>query len=451
MPVRSDRLMPSQHPALSNTAPRVIVLHGRSLVSLVVAHSLSRHGVEVIGADDVKLTVLSFSRFVRRTFVHAPIDEDPDAFVDDLVEQIRLFRPHDDRPYVLMPVLRETRLIAQHRHRLEPYVTVAAPPYDAISQLDPKDRLAATARRLGVRIPLTFVPSSQDELETRIAQLPFPVLLKPRDEMGGRGIELCTDAPELLDAYRRFVSQRHERPLVQQWVDGDEYCLTLLVDHGKIRASMAYRNLRKYPPEAGAGVIRETVDDTPFLTAVSDLFGQVGWHGVAQIDFLWNGTDPVPYLIEVNPRFWLGLFHSVESGIDFPWLLYRLTVEGTVEASAPAKIGRRTKIPGLWLIGAIRDIAASDESFHMLEDEWRRAGDDSREGRLRETIRTMVRRGDGQPRVRDLLPRLRAIVDEGRSAKNDVFFRDDPFVPLGVMYVIASLIRHGRLPPDLRR
>ncbi len=429
----------------------MIVLHGRSLVSLVVAHSLSRRGIEVIGADDVKLTVLSFSRFVRRTFVHAPIDEDPEAFIDDLVDHVRRLKPSDGRPYVLMPVLRETRLIAQHRHRFDPYVSVAAPPFDAIAHLDPKDRLAATARRLGIRAPATFIPACEDELDARVAQVPFPVLLKPRDEMGGRGIERCSDPRELLEAYRAFVRLRHEQPLVQQWVNGDEYCLTLLVDHGEIRASMAYRNLRKYPPEGGAGVIRETVDDRPFRSAIGDLFGRVGWHGIAQVDFLWDPSDAVPYLIEVNPRFWLGLFHSVESGIDFPWLLYRLTSEGAVEAPAPAVIGRRTKIPGLWLMGAVRDIAASDESFHMLEHEWRRADVDARERGFRDAVRTMARRADGQPRVRDLLPRLRAIVDEGRSAKNDVFFRDDPFVPLGVTYILASLVRHGRLPPDLRR
>ena len=448
---RIDSAFPGRRTALSDTAPRVIVLHGRSLVSLVVAHSLSGRGVEVIGADDVKLTVLSFSRFVRRTFVHAPIDGDRDAFIDDLAEHVRRFRPDDGRPYVLMPILEETRLIAEHRPRFEPFVTVAAPPVGAMNQLDPKDRLALSAPRLGIRTPVTFIPSCEDELEARCAQLPFPVLLKPRAGMGGRGIELCTNPCELRDTYRAFVRERHDIPLVQQWVDGDEYCLTLLIEHGEIRASMAYRNLRKFPPEAGAGVVRETVDDSPFRAAVGGLFRAVGWHGIAQVDFLWNRRNSMPYLIEVNPRFWLGLFHSVDSGIDFPWLLYRLTVDGTVDPSPPAVVGRRTKIPGLWLMGAIRDIAASDESFRMLEDEWRNAGDGNQEHRFRDAVRAMARRGDDPPRVRDILPRLRAIVDEGRSAKSDLFFREDPFVPLGVMYVIASLIRHGRLPPDMRR
>jgi predicted ATP-grasp superfamily ATP-dependent carboligase len=179
-------------------------------MSLVVAHSLSRHGVEVIGGDDVELTVLSFSRYVRRTFVHAPLRGDPEAFLLDLEEKVRRFKPEDGRPYVLMPVFRETDLIAEHRERFEPYVSVAVPPFDAIDQVHPKDRLAGTVRRLGLEAPLTVHPQSEADLDRAISLLSFPVILKPTNDMGGRGVVICKNAKELLDAYRSSKRSRGE-------------------------------------------------------------------------------------------------------------------------------------------------------------------------------------------------------------------------------------------------
>jgi hypothetical protein len=223
--------------------------------------------------------------------------------------------------------------------------------------------------------------------------------------------------------------------------------MTVLADRGEIRATMAYRNLRKFPPDAGAGVARETVDDSPFLPTVRRLFAETGRHGIAQVDFLWDGESP-PQLIEVNPRFWLGLFHSVESGVDFPWLLYQLTVDGRIDERPEVRIGSRTKTPGLWLLSAVRDIAGSDETYRRLTVEWRHAEEHMPTKRIRDTLRRLARDAETPSRVREILPRLRQVIRQGRSAKNDLFFRDDPFVVLGVLFVLASLIRHRRLPTD---
>ena len=78
-------------------------------------------------------------------------------------------------------------------------------------------------------------------------------------------------------------------------------------------ASMTYHNLRAFPPERGASVMRETVKAPRMEEIAGDLLGPLGWHGVAELDFRWAGTpDTEPFLIEVNPRFWGGLIQAVE-------------------------------------------------------------------------------------------------------------------------------------------
>ncbi|TVQ39946.1 MAG: ATP-grasp domain-containing protein [Spirochaetaceae bacterium] len=429
---------------------RVIVTYGRSLMSLVIAHSLSKRGIEVIGCDDVELTVLSFSRYVKRTFVHAPLDLDPEAFIADLLAKVRRLQPQDNRPYVLMPVFRETELIARYRDRFEPYITVAAPSFEGITRVHPKDKLFRTAGEMGVPVPRTWQPQSSQELRRVIPSMRFPVLIKPPDQVGGRGIEFCRTEAELQDRLRRYRSDRYGRALIQEVVPGDDYCLTVLFERGCLKASMAYKNLRKFPPDSGAGIVRETVDDRQFLRVAQQLLGPLSWNGIAELDFRWDGNPGTnPSLIEVNPRFWAGLFQSVESGIDFPWLLYRLTVSGQTPTPHAIQIGKRTKIPGLWLLGAIHDATNSETSFESLRSAWREAWHRIENKQISDAFQILSRSLEGKASFRETVATLRKIIHDGRNASNDLFYRDDPFIVLGVMFILASLIRYGKLPPEI--
>ncbi|TVR86852.1 MAG: ATP-grasp domain-containing protein [Spirochaetaceae bacterium] len=436
----------------------VVVMYGRSLMSLVIAHSLGKRGYEVIGCDDVDLTVLSFSRYVKKNFVHAPLDGDREVFLSDLEAKLKRRKPSDGRPYILMPVFRETEIIAQYRERFEQFMQVAAPDFHAISKVHPKDQLVPTAESLGVRIPRTRVVPGQGQpgeqplnIEELTRGMEFPLLIKPADEVGGRGIEKVMNATHLSRSLEYARKYFPGELLLQEFVPGEDYCLAVLFSKGELRASMAYKNIHRFPYESGAGSLRETVDETAFIPSTKRLLGPLGWNGVAELDFRWNGrADSEPYLIEVNPRFWAGLFQSVESGVDFPLLLLSLTLSGDVEPQGRIGLGKRTKIPGLWLLSAVQDVAASDEGFSQLSDVWDDAQSRIQNRELKEAFSVLSGSVESGIGLRALISRLRLIVREGRAAKNDVFYRDDPFIVLGIMFILGSLIRHRSLPPEIR-
>ncbi len=442
----------------------VVVMYGRSLMSLVIAHSLGKRGYEVIGCDDVDLTVLSFSRYVKKNFVHAPLDGDRDVFLADLEAKLKRRKPTDGRPYILMPVFRETEIIAQYRERFEQFMQVAAPDYNSISRVHPKDQLAPTAESLGVRIPQTRVVPGQGQngeqtqsmeqpldTESLTMGMKFPLLIKPADEVGGRGIEKVMNSTHLTRSLEYARKYFPGELLLQEFVPGEDYCLAVLFSKGELRASMAYKNIHRFPYESGAGSLRETVDESAFIPGARRLLGPLNWNGVAELDFRWDGkADSEPYLIEVNPRFWAGLFQSVESGVDFPMLLLTLTLSGDVELQKPISLGQRTKIPGLWLLGAVQDVAASDEGFSKLSKVWDDAQSSIQSRELKEAFSLLSGSVESGIGLRALIMRLRMIVREGRAAKNDVFYRDDPFIVLGIMFILGSLIRHRSLPPEIR-
>lgn len=426
---------------------RVIVTYGRSLMSLVIAQSLSRRGVEVIGCDDVDLTVLSFSDYVDETFVHESPDDGEDQYIESLLRGVRKYKPEDDRPYILMPVFRNTRLIARHRERFEPHITVAAPDWSSISKVFPKENLARTAHASGANAPESIYAETQDELREKLESLKPPFLLKPVAGVGGRGIERFDDAKSAIDAYGSYLKNNREAPLIQECVDGEDYCFTGLFKDGDLLAHMAYRNLRNFPVENGAGAIRETVDDQIFLEPVQKLMKNTGWTGVAEIDFMWTGKpDAEPYLIEVNPRFWAGLFHSVKSGVDFPWLLYQLFAKGDVHHIPEANIGETTKTPGLWLASAVQEIAQSDIKFDRLNEIW----SENRDQNLFEKVRQSGTALKDAVSFDDACFRIMDTFDLAKNSSDELSERQDPLAGLGILFILSSLARHGRLPEEVK-
>jgi predicted ATP-grasp superfamily ATP-dependent carboligase len=442
---------------MTNDQPkgRVILTHARSLQALAAARSLASRGIEVVGADDAPLTVLSFSRHVKDTFVLPPEhDVSLDVYLDELTASIAEHAPPPDVPYVLMPINWRTRLYAQHRERLERHIRVATPDFASIDRVDPKHHLIETAAEAGVPIPQTKLVVDGNELDEVLAEFEFPLFLKLPDSAGGVGITRANDAEELrkkfADFSRRFELSPERPLLVQAAAPGEDYCTTALARGGELVAHMTYRNLRQFPTEGGIGVVRETVEDGALAKYVARLVAHLGWNGVAQFDFRWTGdADDEPKLIEVNPRFWGGLHQSIASGIDYPWMLWQMTVGEPIDEPGEATVGTRTRIPLTSQLSAIEEFLTDDSVFEGLERLWGAARDHvSKAGLdgLWDRVAPIFRSESSAQDER----RLR-LLDELSSAAPEGFAADDPYTGLGVLFVLGSLLRRGRLPEELGR
>lgn len=432
----------------TRTPGRVIITYGRSLMALVIARSLAERGVEVIACDDVGMTVCSFSRHVQENFTLAPWDTEPEKFLQDLEAAVLEYAPSDGRPYVLMPIFREIDLIARNRKRFEPAIKLAAPPIASIELVTPKNRLAALATEHGLDIPKTWIPANSEALGKIAAQLTYPVIVKPADGAGGRGVSCVNTASEVKAAAADLGFD--PPPLIQECIAGEDYCVAVLARAGKLKAIMAYRNVTTFPREAGAGAVRETVDAEPFRAEAEKLIAATNWDGVAQLDFRWDGNGAnAPKLIEVNARFWAGIFHSVQSGVDFPWLLYRQSIGEDVGVENEADIGATTKTSGAWLLAAIEDIAASDPHFNAASEAWREAKSKMKSGEVLAAIENAGKAAKETFSLKSATEQLRDALRDLKDAPSELSEAKDPMVGLGALFVLSSLVRHGKLPPEV--
>ena len=424
---------------------RVILTYGRSLMALVIARSLARRGIEVIGCDDVALTVLSFSRHVRETFTVAPWDSRPDDFLDDLEAAVRTYAPTDGRPYVLMPAFRDVELITRNRARFEPLIKVAAPDVASFDRVHPKDHLSVLAEAIHLPAPRSFHPGSASEVAQ--LDLPLPVVVKPTDGVGGRGVTVAATREEVLSQCEALGFD--PPPLIQTFAEGEDYCVAVLAKDGVLQAIMAYQNIVTFPRKAGAGAVRKTVDAAPFRESVMQLMQATQWSGVAEIDYRWTGEpQDVPQVIEVNPRFWAGIFHSIETGVDFPWLLYQQTIGEPFEEPEPV-IGGVTKSPGIWLLATLEDVAASDPHLNAAAEAWRAAKQNLATGKIAKAMEDAVLALGATASASEAIDALTAALSRARGAPTELSSDKDPLVGLGALFVFSHLLRHRKLPPEI--
>ena len=57
---------------------------------------------------------------------------------------------------------------------------------------------------------------------------------------------------------------------------------------------------------------------------------------------------------------------------------------------------------------------------------------------------------EGPADVARAAARLRTALLSAKNAPSELFRSEDPLVSLGILFIVASLLRHGRLPPELK-
>lgn len=78
------------------------------------------------------------------------------------------------------------------------------------------------------------------------------------------------------------------------------------------------------------------------------LLSSLKWIGIAMVEWKIDANDGLPYLLEINPRFWGGLELAIRSGVDFPMMYYQACLDQPVKFEPKYSVGvvSRWIIPG---------------------------------------------------------------------------------------------------------
>src|SRR5436309_5286283 len=327
--------------------------------ALAVVRSLGRRGLRIIAADGRRCGQAGFSRFCAARAVYPSPEHGIDAFLGGLCRVLDAFRPE-----LLMPMTEQTILaMTAGRAEIESRVRLAPlPSPQALRVAFDKQATIGLAATLGIAVPRTVVLRDPSDVAALPSRLSYPAVIKPRRSecltadgrvVPGGAPEYCFRAADLEAAYLS-VHRRSPLPLIQEFIPGEGYGISALYDRGRARALFAHRRLRMIQPTGSGSSLRESIPPPPDMAeAARTLLEALSWHGVAMVEFKRDARDGRPRLMEINGRFWNSLPLAIASGVDFPFLLYTLAVEGTCPERFDYRIGVRCR----WLAGDLKHLA----------------------------------------------------------------------------------------------
>jgi predicted ATP-grasp superfamily ATP-dependent carboligase len=341
----------------SRMSRRVLVTDAATNHALALTRSLGAKGIGVTACEDRRLAKSFYSQFCRDSFVYPCPRTSVSQFVDRVVE-----RANTGNYDVLFPMTEKAMLpLSLQRHRLSPSVKMPIPTHEAIVRAFDKAAILELADALCIPTPKTVKVDAETGLRAAAKRLGFPLAMKSStsERMTEDDRILPTSSTryvfggdDLEHQYGRMELSSGPK-LLQEFVPGEGYGIFALFNDGKPRAWFAHRRLRDVVATGSGSAFRESIPIDGHMKEYAErLLTALQWHGVAMVEFKLDSRDDVPKLMEVNGRFWNSLPLAIAAGVDFPFLLYRLAVDGDIEPVESYEVGVRCR----WLLGDLRHL-----------------------------------------------------------------------------------------------
>jgi predicted ATP-grasp superfamily ATP-dependent carboligase len=337
---------------------KVLVTGADQHQGLAVVRGLGLAGYHVIVGGPRTDSLAFYSRYATERFVYRSPFEDKRRFISDVLGCLQ-----KTRPSVIIPAV-ESTLVAlnEARQDVERYATLAAPPTAVLEYAINKSKTLDLAARLKVPVPRTVQGSAPRELLERAASLRLPVAIKPQGSRlhpsTGSALDFKVRYARTLDELEGVLARCRDyahRLLVQEYVSGIGRCVSAVCRQGEPVVLFAYSRDRNFPLSGGVSVLRRSIAlDAPLERYVTALLGEVGWHGVAMVEFKYNPHDERYTLMEINGRFQASTALSLDAGLNLPDLVARLFSGRTFGRLAAYRVGVEER----WLEGdllALRD------------------------------------------------------------------------------------------------
>ena len=200
----------------------------------------------------------------------------------------------------------------------------------------------SAAARTGVDHPAGEWGATQALLD-RVDSFRYPVIVKPAlSHVGARRIGAkalpCATAAELVEALERT---RGLDVLVQEFVPGgDDQLYTCGVFRGAGRALVSPAASSNSTPVLGTSRLSEAVAVPGIVPGSVRLLDELGYQGVAQVEYKRDARDGVYRLMEVNVRPWTWIGLAEPCGVNLPLAAHEWALAVDDEGSAaPERLG----------------------------------------------------------------------------------------------------------------
>lgn len=314
---------------MSNTGSPAAIVLGGAVNAVSIARSLTPDGIEVIALGTRGIDPVRRSRHCQRYVrIRSPEGGLQAAWLAWLTEHAQALPGA-----VLLPAEDEAlELIAHHRAQL---VGLGYHPFEAddqalLAMLDKADT-AQIARAARLPQPHTVVVSDDESLERAVAELGFPLALKPLyshvlARLPGWGkLEVAHDRERLDELMSELRAQRVEVLATELIPGGDDQLVSYysyIDEHGEPLVHFCKQQLRAHPPQFGLSTYHRSFWDPEVAEAGLRFFAAAGVRGLVNVQFKRDARNGRLMLIECNHRFTAANELVRLSGINLARLTY---------------------------------------------------------------------------------------------------------------------------------
>ena len=288
-----------------------ILIFDGGLQALSITKSLHTAG-QFVGIATSKTDVAYYCRYVdRKHHIVARMEFDKQVYGILQEHKYDVIIPMSDRAAEFLS-LNKSHIEATYSSKC------AVPNYETFIVGYDKKRLMQFCEEHNISHPKTHSISSED-IKTAVKHVGFPALIKPDFSVGARGI-IRVDCIDDISNVLKNIESKYGSCCLQQYIKNDnEYFNVVLyrTANGNCDKNAIVKIIRKYPLKAGSSSFCISVKNDRLLSICSELLDKLNWHGIADLDVLWDSDSDQYYIIEINPRVPASIRCSIEAGVDF--------------------------------------------------------------------------------------------------------------------------------------
>lgn len=322
---------------------KALVTYGWNRVSYNIVRSLGKEGVDVVVGDTHTLAMSRFTKYRGGYFRYPSFYIDPEGFISTIIDEAE-----KRKASIYLPVHEETFIASKYKNRFEAAgLKLPVSNFSLLSRLHKKEKLFDTCTELGIPTPRITKIADLKELEPALTAYEFPVVVKSDQTNSAKGVNYIHSRTNAVSEYMNVAKRSSKLPFLQEYVRGTGYGVSLLMNHGEVRAKFTHKRLREKTYTGGTSTVRVSTRNPLMEDYAITLLSKLKFHGVAMVEFKYDEKTNKAYIIDVNTRFWGSLALAIRSGVNFPLMLYTMAQNGDVAPVLEYKEGIRVK----WILG----------------------------------------------------------------------------------------------------
>lgn len=305
-----------------------VLIIGADFQAVGVARSLAEESIPV-ALLETEAGIARYSNAISQRFVKRDL-----LTADDSVAYLlRLAETHSLEGWSVFCVNDETiEFLARNHKALSTKYVLSVLPWETSQKFYEKNQAGEAAIQAGIPVPRVYPSATLEEL---LASEPeYPVVLKPTfkknyyDKTNDKAV-LAKDRESLIREYQamnRLIAS--SQILAQEFLVGGTknlFSFAAVFDGEKVLAGVSAHRIRQHPMDFGHATTYAESRDMPHLEELATLFfKQIGYRGVAEVEFMLDERTGQYKFIEMNGRFWGWHMLTRHAGMNYPVTLFRM-------------------------------------------------------------------------------------------------------------------------------